>query len=275
MAREASTLHTLKNEKYMKNRIALCLPAILDHELIAKTAQTVKDHIIKENSDVFFDVFVNIDNHRRFDGVGTVDSIEKLYKSLETENCKVTVSKPDKRMGLNKAYKLLAEQFEKSESSHCVFFDDDHFIINPVNMSEIISLLQNKVMIHLGCGKKEQDKSFSYENPFLVNEITYKSENLVVYANNRNFYTLPGTFLSKDQIRIILSKINFASSTMVEKLIPDEIYNDYKLETAFFNAPGIEFKSKPWVIDLKYHFAHDALRANSGHNGVDLRDYNP
>ena len=169
----------------------------------------------------------------------------------------------------------MSENFEKSESSHCLFFDDDHFIMNPVNMTEIIDLLKDKIMIHLSCGKQERDKSFSYENPFLVNSVTYRSEDLVVYANNRNFYTLPGTFLSKDQIRIILNKVNFSSNTMVEKLIPYEVYDGYKLETAFFNAPGIKFNAAPWIIDLKYHFAHDAVRANSGNNGVDLSDYKP
>ena len=107
----------------------------------------------------------------------------------------------------------------------------------------------------------------------MENKVVYEKENTIIFSNKRNFYTLPGTFLCREQAKIVLEKVNFNSSKIIEDIVPEEFYEGKNLCTGFHNAPGIEFSEPPWVVDLKYHYAYDAVRAYTGINGAELKDY--
>jgi hypothetical protein len=258
-------------------KITLCLPAILDEKLISKTTETIRKNIINCNPDVEFEILVNIDNYKRPTYEGDLESVEKVYESTfrnESNVKRLLINKTGGRLGLNLAYKFLVEQFYESDSEFCVFFDDDHFIINPVNISDFYQEMKNDdLMVHLSCGKKERDKSFSYENPFLENNVILEKEETVVFSNKRNFYTLPGTFLCRSQAKLVLEKVNFSSHKIIEDIVPDQFYEGKVLCTAFSNGPDLAYLQPPWVVDLKYHYAYDAERAYTGINGADLKDY--
>ena len=138
-------------------------------------------------------------------------------------------------------------------------------------------------MLHLSCGKKEQDDSFSYESPFVEDNEVYRNKDTVMFSNNRNFYTLPGTFLNKSQVGSILSHIDFKGKiAMIEhalghnKKLWADLFRGYSLYTAFSNKENLKISpGEKWCAPVVCHFAYDSVRANSGYNGVDLRDYNP
>lgn len=266
----------------MKKSIAICLPSILDENLISQTAKSIRKNIVDQNKDIDFNIFVNIDNYQRPGGSGTKDSVAQIYvDNFVSSNCKPRIISTGKRLGLNIAYGVLIQEFYNSDSEFCVFFDDDHFIINPIDLSSVYEKLKSeKIMLHLSCGKKEQDDSFSYESPFLEDNEVYRDECMVMFSNNRNFYTLPGTFLDKAQASLILSNINFGERQMIEDLIPNtlgnNLFKDYNLYTAFSNKENLKITpGEKWCAPVDCHFAYDSIRACSGYNGVDLRDYNP
>ena len=132
-------------------KIALCLPAILDENLINETTKSIRQNIVNCNEDVNFIAYVNIDNYKRSNGSGTLESIEKIYnQNLSSKNCKVDINISGKRLGLNLAYKHLIQSFFNSDCDYCVFFDDDHFIINKIIIKDFYKkMVDDNIMIHL------------------------------------------------------------------------------------------------------------------------------
>jgi hypothetical protein len=272
-----------KKDKIVKNKIGICLPSILDEKLIDKTTSSIKENIIDKNPETMFSCFINIDNYMRPGGSGTLESVRDTYfKNLKSENSEVEITITGQRLGLNLAYGHLLSRAHMKEVDYTVFFDDDHFIVNPFIIDDIYEkLIENNIMLHLSCGKKEADTSFSYESNFIENNEVMRNDTAILFTNNRDFYTLPGTFLNKSQSKTILENVDFYNRRiMIEDLVPktlgDRFYQGMNLCTAFANKPGFTLNpGEQWCTPVEYHFAYDSVRACSGLNGVDLQDYNP
>jgi hypothetical protein len=264
-----------KNSK----RVCLCIPAIIDADLISITAKTIFKNIINCNKDFIFDVFINVDNYKRSNGTGNVFDIVNIYKKeLSSENSNVDMFCCNERLGVNKSCLLLLKRFLNSKSKYCVFFDDDHRIINKIVFNDFYHLYNDMSVLHLACAKKEKKEEFSYENPFLLNDIFYKTNNVIAFKNKRNFYTLPGTFFLKNQAALIY---DYVSKNIKKNMIEDLVCqcSDYKkldVFTLFYNDGNeIVFNcDSSWILPLSNHFCYDDIRAQSGFNGADLKDYN-
>ena len=264
-----------------KNKnIALCLPAILDLNLIKKTTATIKNNIIDANPDFNFNIFVNVDNYRRSDGVGTAEEVSQCYRNLVSDHCHVDITCQKERVGMNFSYIHLYKKFINSNSEHCLYFDDDHEIINPIRFKEFYHLLDDKNIYHLAAAKKEVDKEFSYENPFLENVVLHDLETIKIYKNNRNFHTLPGTIFSKNQAKIILFQLEINKThVMIEDMVArTAFFQTCEIYTVFFKDGDMKYSknenNEGWILPLKNHFAYDRIRAFSGFSGAGLKDYN-
>ena len=113
-------------------KFAICIPSILDVEIVSKTVPAIKENIIEANPAVFFTLFSNVDNFRQEDCEGSKEDILELYSSLESKNCKVDIQYSENRKGYNGATEYLLNKFINSDSEYCMFYDDDHKIINPM-----------------------------------------------------------------------------------------------------------------------------------------------
>ena len=259
------------------NSIAICIPAIIDLNLISSNVKSIKKNFIDCNQDYKFNVFVNIDDYKRPDTIGTLDEISECYNLLNSKNCDVDVTIASPRLGINKSYKYLLNKFINSNSDYCVFFDDDHEILNPVPLKEFYHKLSDDYLLRLSVAKKEPDVSFSYETPFLQNDIFFESKNVIIYKNNRPFFTNPGTFLSKNIANGFLKTSIFDQSAVFERVINSNI--GIHTYTCCYKTDDLVFNEKAgygdsWPIPLKNHFGYDGVRAAGGNAGSQLKDYN-
>ena len=257
--------------------ISLCIPAIIDLELIRSNVESIKKNFIDCNSDINFNVFINVDDYKRPNTSGTLEEISQCYQSLNSKNCVVDVTTSSPRLGINRGYKHLLEKFINSDSEYCVFFDDDHEILNPVPIDEFYHKLSDDYLLRLSVAKKEPDVSFSYETPFLQKNVFFESKNVIIYTNCRHFYTNPGTFLSKKHVDTFLKCHNFNQKDLFERVLIGYLNIDtytccYKTDDLTFNENAGYGDS--WPIPLKNHFAYDGVRSASGNAGSQLKDYN-
>lgn len=263
--------------RWRHHKLAVCIPAILDLDVIKTTTAALKKNLIDNNLDFVIELYVSLDNYQRQGCTGTFDQIKQCYAQLEAENCNVNVIITGNRLGLNLNYKLLMKKFIDSDCNYCVFIDDDYELINKIDLSDIFSGLSEDSFLHLAACKKEKDTSFSHENPFVIDVVHDKSNTTTLYKNNRNFYTLPGTFFTKKQAKEIYDEVNFAKEEYsAEDLVGKcKAFKKHEIITAFFRTGDMIFKSGNWILPLKNHFIYDNIRAASGKSAVELKDYNP
>jgi len=262
----------------MFKKLAICTPAILDLDVIQITANTIKKNLIDVNPDFDISFFVSVDNYQRDGATGSFNDIRECYENLQTDNCNVEVIITGIRLGLNSNYKLLMKKFIDSDCTHCLFIDDDYQLINELHLSDIASVFSEDVIVHLSAAKKEVAESFSHESPFLINEIKHEAANTVVYLNNRNFHTGPGTFFSKQQAEQIYDEVDFSQKKAnSEDLIGHaNSYRSKDIVTVFFKTENMQFvENEEWNLPLNNHFLYDSIRALSGQSAAELLDYNP
>ena len=112
----------------MKN-ITLCIPAIVDFDLISENVKSIKKNFIDCNSNFNFNVFVNVDDYKRENSVGIAEEILDCYETLNCKNCKVDVNISNPRLGINMSYRYLLEKFVNSDGEYCIYFDE--FCLSP------------------------------------------------------------------------------------------------------------------------------------------------
>tara|TARA_Y100000034_G_C6872659_1_gene398645 strand:+ start:152 stop:952 length:801 start_codon:yes stop_codon:yes gene_type:complete len=258
-----------KMENYMK--FAICIPSMLDIEIISQSALSIRKNIIEANPEVSFVLFTNVDNFRQEDCEGDADDIISLYSSLESDNCQVDITYTGERKGYNGATKYLLTRFTNSDCEHCVFYDDDHEILNPIPIEKIYKILSDGNVYHLG----NTYSKCSSENPFVVKKI--KNDDKVIFVeNNRNFYTYPGTIFSKSLALNVLAEADFfnTSDNAEDVIAKTSAFKEKNIISIFHERDKFDIAEHgDFRIPLDCHYSLD-LRRYRRKTCSDVGNYN-
>ena len=190
------------------NQLHILTTAVIDEECIKISQESLFKNLIECNPKTEFLHTIHLDNHRRHNANGSIDSVIKIFQKYSNYyNYKIEILLPEKRVGLVTSAHTLFNRFLQSKFNRCFIFEDDTTLIKKLELEKIDTLFEKDVnMVHLAFCVITQFGGYSTENPFLKTTEELKNlESLNISYTDRNFekkpsFTWNGTFFSRKNV---------------------------------------------------------------------------
>src|SRR3990167_2532526 len=121
-------------------RVAIITTAVIDEDTIRRATKSIRENIINANPDIQFEAFVSIDNHRRPNNLGSLESIAYLYrKYYVAPNCLLNLTINENRKGQVFSLGELYNAVLNNNFSHSIGLDDDQSAQFNISLPDVLN----------------------------------------------------------------------------------------------------------------------------------------